>query len=133
MGRKLRDKAEIASRQRRVESEGLMAVAEACHRSSSTPMVKQALPGATDYPQIPELGQRGSVRLKQFFATLDKQSAGRSLIAAGQISIADLTAVVAPDHARMIRLKPGRTCRICCDGALRWTIDRRRPAKQQAQ
>ena len=40
-------------------------------------------------------------------ATLNAHLAGRDFIAAGQFSIADLTAVVAVDFARVVKVKPG--------------------------
>lgn len=106
LGRTPLDKAEIASWQWRVEFEGLLAIADA-FRNSSPAMVGRALPGPTDYPQIPELAQRGLTRVQQFFATLDAHLAGRDFIAAGQFSIADITAVVAVDFARVVKVKPG--------------------------
>lgn len=106
MGRTPMDKAEIASWQWRVEFEGLLAVAEA-FRNSSPAMIKRALPGPLDYPQIAELGQRGLVRVQTFFVLLDQQLAGREFVAAAQMSVADITAMVAIDFARVIRLKPG--------------------------
>ena len=99
------DKAEIASWQWRVEFEGLIAVADG-FRNTSAAMVNRALPGPVDYPQIPELGQRGVARARQFFVTLNERLAGRDYIAASQFSVADITAVVAMDFARVIRLKP---------------------------
>ncbi len=100
------DKAEIASWQWRVEFEGLMAIAEAL-RNSAPAMANRALPGPVDYPQIPELAQRGLARVQQFFATLNERLAGREFIAAGQFSVADITAVVAVDFARVVKIKPG--------------------------
>ena len=115
MGRTPQDKAEIASWQWRVEFEGLLAVADA-FRNISPAMVNRALPGPVDYPQIPELGQRGIARVQQFFVALDKQLAGRDFIAANQFSVADITTVVALDFARVVRLKPGEDLR----HLLRW-------------
>ena len=106
MGRTPQDKADIASWQWRGEFEGLMAVADAL-RNSSPAMVNRALLGPMDYPQIPELGQRGLARVQQFLVTLDDQLAGRDFIAANQFSVADITAVVALDFARVVRIKPG--------------------------
>ena len=100
------DKAEIASWQWRVEFEGLLAIAEGL-RNSVPAMANRALPGPVDYPQIPELAQRGISRVHQFLALLDQRLAGRDFIAAGQFSIADITAVVAVDFARVLRIKPG--------------------------
>jgi glutathione S-transferase len=69
-------------------------------------MANRALPGPVDYPQIPDLAQRGLARARQFFVTLNEQLAGRDFIAADQFSIADITAVVTVDFARVVRLKP---------------------------
>ncbi|MEO7548410.1 MAG: glutathione S-transferase [Ramlibacter sp.] len=106
MGTTPQDKADIASWQWRIEFEGLAAIAEGL-RNSSPGMVNRALPGPVDYPQIPELAQRGLARAQQFFAMLDERMEGREFIAAGQFSIADITAVVAVDFARIIKVKPG--------------------------
>lgn len=106
LGRTPLDKAEIASWQWRVEFEGLMAIAEA-FRNSSAAMVDRALPGPVNHAQIPALAQRGLVRVQQFFRDLDDRLAGRDFIAAGQFSLADITAVVAVDFARVVKLKPG--------------------------
>lgn len=106
LGRTPLDKAEIASWQWRVEFEGLMAIAEA-FRNSSAAMVDRALPGPVNHAQIPALARRGLVRVQQFFRDLDDRLAGRDFIAAGQFSLADITAVVAVDFARVVKLKPG--------------------------
>lgn len=100
------DKAEIASWNWRVEFEGLMAIAEAL-RNSAPAMVNRALPGPVDYPQIPALAERGLKRVQQFFDMLNRHLAEREFIATGQLSIADITAVVAVDFARVVRIKPG--------------------------
>jgi glutathione S-transferase len=100
------EKAEIASWNWRVEFEGLMAIAEAL-RNSAPAMANRALPGPVDYPQIPELAQRGLVRVQQFFAALDARLAGREYIATDGFSIADITAVVAVDFARVVKIRPG--------------------------
>jgi glutathione S-transferase len=99
-------KAEIASWQWRVEFEGLLAVAEAL-RNGSPAMANRALPGPVDYAQIPELVQRGLARIGQFFATLDRQLATHDFVAGDAFSVADITAVVAVDFARIVKRKPG--------------------------
>lgn len=99
-------KAEVASWNWRIEFEGLMAIAEAL-RNSAPAMAGRALPGPVDYPQIPELAQRGLARLQQFFVTLNQRLAGREFIASDRFSVADITAVVAVDFARIVKVKPG--------------------------
>lgn len=105
MGRTPLEKAEVASWQWRVEFEGLLAVAEAL-RNGSPAMAHRALPGPVDYEQIPELARRGVARLQQFFAVLDAQLAAHEYVAGEAFSIADITAVVAVDFARVVKCKP---------------------------
>ena len=100
------EKAEIASWNWRIEFEGLMAIAEAL-RNSAPAMASRALPGPVDYAQIPELAQRGLARVQQFFVTMNERLAGRDFIATERFSIADITAVVAVDFARVVKVKPG--------------------------
>ena len=99
------DKAEIASMAWRMEFEGLMAIAEAL-RNSAPAMLNRALPGPVDYAQIPELASRGLQRVQHFLDMLDAHLAGREFLAADQLSIADITAAVAVDFARVVRIKP---------------------------
>lgn len=100
------EKAQIASWNWRVEFEGLLAVAEAL-RNSAPAMANRALPGQVNYPQIPELGQRGLARVQQFFVMLNEHLAERNFIATDSFSVADVTAVVALDFARVMKIKPG--------------------------
>ena len=100
------EKAQIASWNWRVEFEGLLAVAEAL-RNSAPAMANRALPGQMDYPQIPELAQRGLARAQQFFVMLNEHLAERDFIATDSFSVADITAVVALDFARVVKIKLG--------------------------
>lgn len=99
------EKAQIASWQWRVEFEGLIAIAEAL-RNGSPAMANRALPGPVHYAQIPALAERGRARVLQFFADLDARLSDRDFIAADRFSVADITAVVAVDFARAVKLKP---------------------------
>jgi glutathione S-transferase len=99
------DKAHIASMNGRMEFEGLLAIAEAL-RNSSPAMADRALTGPKNYAQIPELAARGLLRVQHFIDMLDEHLAGREFIAADQLSIADITAAVAVDFARVVRIKP---------------------------
>ena len=99
------EKAEIAGWNWRIEFEGLMAIAEAM-RNSAPAMKDRALPGPANYPQIPELAQRGLARLKRFFETLDARLAASVHVAGALFSLADITAVVAVDFARVVKMKP---------------------------
>lgn len=100
------EKAEVASWNWRAEFEGLLAVAEAL-RNGSPAMANRALPGPRDYPQIPELAQRGVARVHEFLATLEARLQGRDFLATDRFSLADITAAVAVDFARVVKVKPG--------------------------
>ena len=100
------EKAEIASWNWRVEFEGLLAIAEAM-RNTSAALRDRALPGPANYAQIPELGRRGLERLQRFMAVLNERLEGRDYIAGNRFSVADITAVVAMDFARIVKVKPG--------------------------
>jgi len=100
------EKADIASWNWRIEFEGLLAIAEAL-RNSSPAMANRALPGPQNYPQIAALAERGVARIQQLFATLNDQLEGREFIASGRFSLADITAVVAVDFARVVKVRPG--------------------------
>ena len=99
------EKAAVASWNARVEFEGFMAIAEG-FRNSSPAMANRALTGPVDYAQIPELAERGKARLLAFIDTLDAQLASHEHVAGDAFSLADITAVVAVDFARILKVKP---------------------------
>lgn len=105
LGRTPVEKAAVASWNARVEGEGFMAIAEG-FRNSSPAMANRALTGPVDYAQIPELAERGKARLIAFIDTLDAQLAEHSHVAGDAFSLADITAVVAVDFARILKVKP---------------------------
>ena len=106
LGRTPVEQAEIASWNWRVEFEGYTAIAEA-FRNSTPAMVNRALPGPNDYAQIPALAERGLLRVQHFIDMLDARLAGRDFIVGDALSIVDITAAVAVDFARIVKVKPG--------------------------
>jgi len=102
------EKAMIASWNARVESELGMGVANAL-RNANPAMKDRALPGPHNYPQIPELAERGRAQIAHFFETLEKRLEGREYIAAERLSVADITAVCFIDFARVVRMQPDET------------------------
>jgi len=108
LGRTPLEKAEVASWNARVEGEGFMAIAEA-FRNSTPAMKDRALPGPNNYPQIPELAERGVARLTAFIDMLDAHLATNAHVAGEHFSLADITALVAIDFARIVRMKPVET------------------------
>jgi glutathione S-transferase len=45
--------------------------------------------------------------VQAFFDSLEERLAGRDFIAGGGFSVADITAVVAVDFARVVKVRPG--------------------------
>jgi glutathione S-transferase len=95
--------ATVTAWQREVERDGFFAVAEAL-RNASPAFKGRALPGSEDYEQIPALVERGRARVSRFFQTLDTRLAAHKFVGGETFSIADITAVVAVDFARWIKL-----------------------------
>jgi glutathione S-transferase len=104
-GRTPAEKALVAGWHWRCEHEGLSAIAEGL-RNGSPAMANRALPGPVDYAQIPELAQRGRMRVERFLETLEARLAGREFVATDAFSVADVTAAVAVDFARVVKVKP---------------------------
>ncbi len=105
LGRSPVDKGLVASWNARVEYEGLMAVAEAL-RNSAPGLKDRALTGPGDFPQVAEIAARGLTRIEMFFDMLDARLQGRKFVAIDEFSVADITALVAVDFARVVRRKP---------------------------
>lgn len=99
------EKADIASWNAKIEQSGFMAIAEAL-RNSNPAMKDRALPGPHNYPQIPELAQRGLARLGVFMDMLNDRLEGREFVATDGFSLADITAVIAVDFAKVVGVVP---------------------------
>ena len=105
LGRTPVEKGLVASWNARIEYEGLMAVAEAL-RNSAPGLRDRALTGAENYPQIPEIAARGLTRIDRFFEMLEAQLEGRETVVTDVFTVADITALVTVDFARVVRRKP---------------------------
>ncbi|MFA5990207.1 MAG: glutathione S-transferase [Sphingomonas sp.] len=102
------EQADIASWNSRIETDGFLAVAEAL-RNSAPAMKGRALAGPVDYEQIPALAERGMARIGQFFQMLDTHLEGRAFIATDRFSLADISAYIVIDFARVVRARPADT------------------------
>jgi len=99
------EKAEIATWNWRCEMGGLMSAAEAL-RNSSPAMKDRALPGPKNIPQIPELAERGLMKLGWFFKTLNRQLSANEYVAGDSYSVADITATIVVDFGRWVKVFP---------------------------
>jgi glutathione S-transferase len=105
LGRTALEKAKIADLQWRIESEGIMAVAEWL-RNAAPGMKDRALTGPVDYAQIPQLAERGRKRAERFLHWLETQAASAAPYLCGeQYSVADIDALVCIDFARRLHLE----------------------------
>jgi len=103
------DKALVAEWQRRAERDGMSAMAEAFR--NATPAFKQrALPGASEYAQIPALAERGRARVQQFFRMMNARLAEHEFVAGERYTVADITTLVAVDFAGWIKLAISDDC-----------------------
>lgn len=85
-----------------IEQQGGVPIAEA-FRNSNPHMKGRAIPGPADFDQIPELAERAMARIDLFFAMLETRLQEAEFIAGARFSLADITAFVMIEFARVIR------------------------------
>ncbi len=103
LGRTPLEKAAVASWNAKIEGECMMAIAEAM-RNTAPAMKDRALPGPENYAQIPELAARGAARLGHFLERFERHMAQQDYVAGDFFSVADITACVALDFARVLKV-----------------------------
>ena len=109
MGEGPEGKALVASWQREVERNGFFAVMEA-FRNWARGLKGRALPGPHNYEQIPELAERGRLRVSHFFAQMDERLGQSEFVAGSRYTIADITALVTVDFAQSAKLPVPEEC-----------------------
>lgn len=105
MGATPLEQAQILMWDRRMEINGQMPVADA-FRNSNPFFEGRAMSGPDNLEQIPALAERGKFRVERFMERLDGFLEGKTYIAGETFSIADITAFVALDFARVIKVRP---------------------------
>jgi glutathione S-transferase len=98
LGETAKEKAMVAMWDRRAELEGFAAVMEAI-RNAAPGLKGRAIAGPHDYEQIPQLAERGKLRVKNFFADFDARLGEAAFVAGQRFSVADITALVTVDFA----------------------------------
>jgi len=104
MGGTAEERARVSMWNAKVEQQGLLAMADA-FRNSAKGLENRAVTGPDAYPQIPELAERGRLRVLQFFKRLDAQLASSRFVAGDRYSMADITAMVLVDFAGWIKIQ----------------------------
>jgi glutathione S-transferase len=109
------ERAVVTALNRQIERDGFYAAMDA-FRNVSKGLKGRALPGPHDYAQIPELAERGRVRIEHFVRDMDARLVDREFLAGSRFTIADISAMVLVDFAGWIKFKiPGD-----CANLRRW-------------
>lgn len=101
-GRTPIERAQTESWNHQIVQNGFTAVAEA-YRNTTEMFVGRGLPGPHDYPQSPELAERGFLRVRNFFDDLETHFSNQKYIMGDYFSVADITAFVAIDFAKWVK------------------------------
>lgn len=73
-------------------------------RNSNPHMKNRAIPGPANFEQIPELAERGRVRVGLFKDMLEQRLADSAYLAGDAFTFADISAFVFSDFARVIKM-----------------------------
>lgn len=102
MGQTPAEKGMVLDWNARVEQLGGLPIAEAL-RNANPHMKDRAIPGPENFPQIPELAERGMKRVPLFFDMLEERLQKSPYLAGPNFTLADITGFVMVDFARVIR------------------------------
>jgi glutathione S-transferase len=98
-------KAVVEMWHRRMELEGMAAVAEAV-RNSVEFFKNRALAGPKDYEQIPALAERAMHRIDSFYEMMDARLGESEFVAGDAYTVADIAGLCALDFARVVKKRP---------------------------
>ncbi|NMP31538.1 glutathione S-transferase family protein [Thalassotalea sp. M1531] len=115
MGSNKEEYAQIVGWLHKIYVEGLSAVADIL-RNSSEFFADRALPGKVNVKQLPELIERGKIRLAAFWQMLDEHLDGREFVVGQQFTQADIDAYVICNFAGWVK----ETVPQQCSNILRW-------------
>jgi len=104
MGSDAKSKAQVESRQRHMEFDGLLPLADIL-RNSVPSFADRAIPGTTGIAAIRALVPRGIESFQRFQERLNADLEKTIYIAGEQFSIADITAICVIDFAKWVKLE----------------------------
>lgn len=107
LGRDPLEQARIEMWQRRMEFDGMFAIA-AAFRNSAPAFARRASPGAQpEAVQIPELVERGLAQARHWMNRLDERLQVSPFVAGERFTVADITAFICVDFAKWVKLRAG--------------------------
>jgi glutathione S-transferase len=109
IGSSPQERAVATALNRQIERDGFFAAMDA-FRNAAKGLKGRALPGPHDYEQIPELAERGRVRVEHFFRAMDARLVDREFVVGSRYTIADISALVLTELADRAKLKPPDEC-----------------------
>lgn len=119
LGRTPEERALILNWNHRLFGEVFSAIADT-FRNAHPNYVDRALPGPVNVAQLPELAERGRMRLTEGFSMLNNALASKTFLAGDHISFADIDLMVAIDFAKWAaRMTPDQSL----EHLHRWRVD----------
>jgi glutathione S-transferase len=109
MGSTLLEKAQVISWDHKLFNIAFMPIAEML-RNGSPNFADRALPGPQNVAQIPELAERGKLRLDHAWTVLDAAVAGKPWLAGDNFSLADIDMVVTAEFSGWVKATPPESC-----------------------
>ncbi|MBT4489329.1 MAG: glutathione S-transferase [Rhodospirillaceae bacterium] len=103
MGATALEKGLIADIRWQIEFSGSMGMAEAL-RNTVPGMKGRALPGPDNYEQIPELGERGKLRVQRFLGRIDDMIGDKEFVAGDNYTVADIDLMILIDFAGWLKM-----------------------------
>jgi len=119
LGRTSEERAVILNWNHRLFGEVFSSIADA-FRNAHPNYVDRALPGPVNVAQLPELAERGRMRLAEAFSMLNGVLASQTFLAGEHVSFADIDLMVAIDFAKWAaRMTPDESLQ----HLHRWRVD----------
>ncbi|MEX1669534.1 glutathione S-transferase family protein [Zhongshania guokunii] len=103
------ERAQVVGRCHQIFFEGFSAVAEVL-RNQGEAFKDRPLPGPLKMPQIPQLVERGNLRIGAFFEAMDAELAGREFLVGKNMSQADIDLYVVLGFCGWVKRKIPETC-----------------------
>ena len=108
-GRNDLERAQVIGRCHQIYFEGFSAVAEVL-RNKGEAFKDRPLPGPLKMPQLPELVERGNLRIGAYYETMNEEIAGREFLVGNTLSQADIDLYVTLGFSGWVKRQIPDTC-----------------------